>query len=238
MPPHQAWRREVRAFGLWVVTPVAVLLALTLALKERLGVPAGHLTRDPLAVLNAPPHVGLLSNVGVLLWAVSATACLFCAAVVGRRAGGTRRFLLASGALTTVLLLDDLFMLHEAVLPGSFGIPEKVVFGFYAFATLSYLFTFRADLLAWRSAPFAAALGLFAVSVASDIVLPNSARAQFAEDAFKLAGIASWCAYYLRTCAAAARDAFAVGQIESPSAARSSPATCLILAPVSGAPRR
>jgi len=77
-------------------------------------VPVGVLTRDVAATANIHPFAGMLSNLGVLLWCSSAVSCLFAGVFAHQRKLRTiSLFLLSSGLLTFVLLLDDLFLIHE-----------------------------------------------------------------------------------------------------------------------------
>lgn len=48
-----------------------------------------------------------------------------------------------SGCLTTILLLDDLFLLHEFFIPTYIKIPEKVVYLIYVIFVFLYLKNFR-----------------------------------------------------------------------------------------------
>jgi hypothetical protein len=50
-----------------------------------------------------------------------------CARLVGRQAWREGCALLSSLCLTSVLLFDDLFLLHELVFPRHFGIPQEAV---------------------------------------------------------------------------------------------------------------
>ena len=46
-----------------------------------------------------------------------------------------------------LLLVDDLFMLHERIFPNQFGIDEIIVFLFYGLLFLVYLLLFRKVIL-------------------------------------------------------------------------------------------
>lgn len=78
-------------------------------------------------------------------------------------------FFMASGAFTMLLLLDDMFLLHEATFP-AIGIPEAAVYGVYL--TLAALY----GLVFWRIVKqtnyvlMLIALGLMAVSLTLDLV--------------------------------------------------------------------
>ena len=90
------------------------------------------LLRDPLAVAELKPaecckvYYGAVSNLGVLLWTAGAAIALFGAglALALGRPAGEAGLLLAAGMLTGFLAIDDLFLVHENVLP-AFGVPGR-----------------------------------------------------------------------------------------------------------------
>ncbi len=199
LPPALAALRT--AAPAW--TGVLALLGLAVLAERVYGVPFAKLARDPLAGAGAS-YTGLLSNVGVLLWSGAATACLFSGAVLGRGTGDAalRRFLLCSGLLTCMLLADDLFLLHEELLPGWTGVPEKAVLAGYGALTLFWLVRFRGVALRTEPALLALALGCFAVSVLADA---RDRENLLLEDGAKLLGIATWLVYFARAGASALR---------------------------------
>lgn len=197
---EQFWASRLVIGLIMIVSSIAVGLVLVVHFWK--DVPFGNLTRDPVAILDAPIYTGFLSQLGIFLWSASATVCMFGAAVLSREAVNlnSRRFLAVSGVLTLVLGLDDALLLHEGFFP-YFGIPEQVAYAGYAGFTLYYLVRFRADILATEHVLLWMALSLFGLSVASDLV---SGPFLF-EDGVKLAGIVSWLAYFFRTAASAVR---------------------------------
>lgn len=161
------------------------------------NIPAEALTRDALAVAEAPLYIGLLSNIGLMIWAAAAAILLFSWALLRRIAPGhvLKPLMLASSLLTVLLLVDDAFMLHEELLPNTLGIPEGLVLGSYAAMGGAYLlFNWRAMLRTYYL-PALIAGGLLGASLAIDVVLPMSSFETFVEDSLKFAGILSWLAY-------------------------------------------
>ncbi len=107
----------------------ATLLAGAFALTQWLGIPFVDLTRDAAIVYTkeAPLYGGYLSNLGAVLWTISATSCFFAAATLHPSHPMRREmwlFLMWFGALTAILLVDDLFMMHEFILQ-QFGRSQK-----------------------------------------------------------------------------------------------------------------
>jgi hypothetical protein len=200
------------------VAPAATLYAL---LYAQPWVPMSDLIRDPAAILNGRFYDGFVSNVGVLLWCATAAICLFRGCELWSRHGdaGAARFLLSAGALTCILLLDDLFMAHEQILPDVFGVPEKVVLAAYPLLLCAHLFVNRRRILQADVVILVLALGFFALSNALDVLVPyhfhntpvglEVNRAVILEEAFKFLGISAWAAFHVR---AAWRSAAAPGR--------------------------
>ena len=159
--------------------------------------PVSYITRDPAAIANHPVYYGAISNLGVLLWGSSATACLLGGIVTNILSEQQERakFFAAFCGLSVVLCLDDLFMLHEEIFPKSIGISEEAVFLFYAIMFSSMLLRFRKILLKTKPVLFAASLLLFALSVSSDII--PAIGSYTIEDGSKFVAIFVWCAYFL-----------------------------------------
>jgi hypothetical protein len=187
-----------------------VLLA-TLVIHWRRGVALGDLTRDPAAISGVPVYTGFLSNMGMLFWSSTVAVCFFTATFVARRAATrpTGRFLYASGLLTLLLLMDDLFQLHERVFPLSLGIPEPIVFLGYGSMTLVYLTRFRRVILDSEYLLLGLALGCFGLSVAVDVLTDR--ELYLWEDGAKFVGIVTWLAYFARVSAQVLRRPRLVG---------------------------
>ncbi|WP_205665241.1 hypothetical protein [Caldimonas tepidiphila] len=203
--PSSRSKSPLPAIGLTLAASAA-LLGLVVALHLGGGIPIADLIRDPAAITQTPPYTGLLSQVGLFLWAATAAICLFCAGVASRDPADAAMasFFRASAALTLMLGLDDAFLLHEDLLP-RIGIPEKGVLLAYAVLTALYLLGFLRTILARTGYELLAmALFFFAASVVLDVLNPPSIP-YLAEDAAKIAGIVSWLAYFSRTAAGTLR---------------------------------
>jgi hypothetical protein len=74
-------------------------------------IPFGDLMRHPTAVARMEFYTGFLSQIGIFFWAAAAAICLCSAWVLrdGRDRHSLRWFLVASGLLTLVLGIDDVF---------------------------------------------------------------------------------------------------------------------------------
>ena len=192
----------------WLSCTLLPLLGAVAFARARDGIPWAHLLGDPATALEAPFYIGLVSNVGVLLWAATASVFLFGWALLRRRGGDVewRGFLLYSGVFVAWLCLDDLFLLHDVVFPDVLGIPQPAVAAAYAALALAYLACFAPLVLRTDFLVLVLAFGLLAASLALDQLhavrelLPIAAALW--EDAAKLLGIGAWLSYGIATTVA------------------------------------
>ena len=197
---------RLRALAL-LYAATAALLGLAALAAQAAGKPLGYLTREPVEAVSQSGEIcsgaecsyaGLVSNVGVLIGCAGAVTCFLVAWIL--RSSGARGenvlFITALGALTSTLVLDDLFMLHEYVVPELVGGGEKVVLLAYLVAGAAFLARFRRALAATHAVMLFAAGGLFAASVAADKLLDH---VHLVEDGAKLFGLVTLTAYLVFT---------------------------------------
>ena len=195
---HRPVGAQLKALAPWLPLGYTVTLLLLLAVTVQEVVPPVFLLRDPANVADYPFYIGLLSNIGVLLWGASAAICLFTARAIRGRVEAA--YLAAAGLLTTLLTVDDLFLLHEDALPIYLHIPERLVLGSYVVLTLVFLLRFARLILRTDYLPLLFALGFFAVSAVVDVWFSRQSWAFWVEDGLKLLGIVSWLMYFTRIC--------------------------------------
>lgn len=188
--------------------PILILIYIALfgllfaiaAVAEYYRIPVAWFTRDPTVVLGGPPYVGFISNIGMLFWSFTAAVCLFSSVIhKQKRNQVTSLFLLCSGLLTLLLLIDDMFMLHDSFFPNFLKIPEKLVYLGYLVLVLGYLMKFKDEILKYEYAILFIAFFFFALSVMSDMLLPQQGFEFLVEDGFKLFGIVTWFIFFSRT---------------------------------------
>ncbi len=193
-----------------VLVPAGALLIAVAAVGFLFDFDIGKLLHDPAAVAGMNPLTGMVSNLGVLLWAAAAFVCLFSAVLLRRRgAHEAFAFTLCAGLLSSYLMFDDLFMFHENLVERYIGMDEDGLYACLGLATLAFLIRFRAVILRSDFGYLLLALGFLATSVIVDSVvdyaLPVFADKfpileDLAEDGSKWLGIAFWACYFLRTC--------------------------------------
>jgi len=179
------------------------------------GIAIGDFLRDPAATMETHPFIGVISNVGILLWTATTTICLFSWSIV-RHNRDQKQFsilLLYSGLMTMLLLFDDLFLLHEVIFPDYLGIPETLVFIGYGGLMLFGAVKFKKSILETEYLILLTSLGFFAASQCIDVFqdsiqsIIGGGIVLLLEDGFKLLGIAGWFGYFLRSCSDTLRPA-------------------------------
>ena len=107
-------------------------------------IPIGELTRDPLATMGKQFYFGIVSQIGILFWCSCAAICFFSVGILRNiKQNKVISYLVYSGAFTTILLLDDLFLIHEVVFPIYLKISEKIVYLVYLSILGFYLLNFK-----------------------------------------------------------------------------------------------
>lgn len=199
-------RHGLAATSGWLSFLILALPALFIAgVAVQPWIDPADLLRDPLAVaeLRQPEcckvYYGAVSNLGVLMWMGGAAVCLFAAAVIvtqGLRPGAVV-FLAAAGLLTGFLAIDDLFLVHENVLP-AFGVPEPVTYAAYGMLGLAYLATSWREILNHNVFLLAAGVVLLGTSVTIDWLVHSDHPLRIVlEDGAKLTGIAAWVGFHV-----------------------------------------
>ena len=189
----------------FALLPAALVYGAALGLSRAGGITDLELViRDLAQTCRYPLGVGLVSNLGYLLWMATGAICLFTAlSEVSRPKGRERELLLAGGAFSLLLCLDDMFLLHDRY------ISANVLYLLYIVFALAILLRYR-DLVVRLGGPvFLGAVILLGSSLVFDKfqeVLPIAyGPGQLFEEGVKFLGIASWLFFWWRASAGAAK---------------------------------
>ena len=168
------------------------------------GISVANLTRDPAAVLEGPAYIGFISNAGAALWMMAGAGALFTGYTGTSLGRAQRSFLYSAGALSLVLGLDDLFMLHEDILP-RLGVPQNAILLIYAGAAIAFTLRHYRHILAGSHLLFAFACFFLGASLTIDLLVPYSEAEAAIEDGAKLFGITFWFLFVANAAATATR---------------------------------
>ena len=192
------------------IPPALVLLvvAVVVAVAE---IDVGLVFRDPSAVLDGHPLTGFMSSLGIILWWVTASVCLFTFAL-SAPAGLSRTvrvFLLTSGLFTVLLAVDDQFLFHDDLSSRYLGLREREVMAGYLVIAAVYVLVNRAVIRRSEWLILIASLAFFAGSIGFDYLTQLALGGEdsigvgldwslLIEDGMKFIGIVGWSAYLLR----------------------------------------
>ena len=178
------------------VIPALIVYVVVLTLAVAAGIEPGLVIRDLMQTCDHPIGVGMISNLGILLWAAAVGISLFASFSGLVRQRSWRQLLLVGGLFSTILCLDDFFLLHDRHVLGHQG----SYYILYAVLALFILVRFRKLILQADGLAFLAAALFLGLSVLSDIFqesLPvDYATVQLFEEGFKFIGIACWLAFW------------------------------------------
>lgn len=186
-------------------TPLLAALAVTVVVTGGAalsGVVTGgdvqprQLLADPAELTGAAWYLGAVSTLNFLVWA-GATALYLVVGLGGRhRAPALATALLALAGVSTMLMLDDVFLLHEIAYPWLLGLPEEVVFTIYALVTIAVLVAFRRALGDQPEVGIlVVALLAFAGSIVLDVVGGDLLVRRLGEEGLKLFGALGWALF-------------------------------------------
>jgi hypothetical protein len=194
--PQYERRHMISLLKLYVPIALIVFVVVGLTIAKQLDI--GQFTRDPAALTDSSPFNGVLSSIGVLFWAATVAICCFSALILWQQHRHQMAlFLLAAGLITSLLLLDDLFMFHELVFPQYLHFGEKITVVLYAIIVVSFLWRFRQQVLGTDYSILLIALGLMGFSVLADRIFSTLGSWEYLlEDGPKLFGIVAWFGYW------------------------------------------
>ncbi|MFZ9851164.1 MAG: oxidoreductase [Vulcanococcus sp.] len=198
--PHRSLLRVLQL----ALLPALLVYGLALLLSGAAGIGTELVIRDLAQTCGQPLGVGLLSNLGYLLWISAAAIALFTAlSGVGAVRGRERQLLISGGLFSLLLCLDDMFLLHDRYIGSTF------LYSLYAIFALLILFRFRAQVQALGGGSFLLAVVLLGSSVMLDQlqeVIPVAYdRVQLVEEGAKFLGIATWLAFWWQAGAGAGK---------------------------------
>lgn len=191
-------------------------------------VPVADLLNDPATVAGVMWYAGLISNLGAIGWTVAVAAAAGAAFVarVGGRPRSTISFLRGGALVGTMLLVDDLFQVHQRLLPRAVGLSKPMVLLIElvlagGWAVSSY---FEIKRTRWHLLVMAG--GAFVVSLVVDQLItgPETGVRILVEDGAKFLGVLAWALYFVRTAAdIVASIARRAAEVNPPLSSSSSP---------------
>jgi len=189
--------------SLLIILSGFLILTFTYLFSIFFDIPFGDLSRDPSAIYGADPFIGMLSNFGVIFWSISAGICFFTYFLINKQKNSYDKILIAySGFISLILLLDDLLMFHDKIIPYFLGLSEVYLFLLYGILIIFYCIFFLKTHLKTNYMVLVISLGLFGTSLIIDLFpfqIDSNSRIIY-EDGVKFLGISFWTCYQFIIC--------------------------------------
>lgn len=184
-------------------TMILFLLILIFVISRKMNIPVANLTGDPASILNSPSYIGLLSNMGIVLWSFTCAICFFSSVVQNKfKRSEESSFFVFFGFLTFILLIDDLFMVHDRIFPGYFKIGGELLYLVYFIYTIFIFIRFgKFIILRTEYLVLLIACVFFSLSILFDLFMNQSHSSinYLIEDGFKFLGIFTFFIFFSRT---------------------------------------
>ena len=184
------------------ITPSLITYALAINLSAMAGIKGILVIRDLAQTCDSALGIGLISNLGYLLWIATASIALFTAyGTPTNSQHKLKELLLCGGWFSFILCIDDMFLLHDRYIGQTF---LYVIYAIFAFLIV---FRFRDQLIKNGGEIFILAATLLAFSILTDKfqrdivdILPvKYETTQIFEEGVKFLGISSWFYFWWTT---------------------------------------
>ena len=192
------------------ITPSLITYALAINLSAMAGIKGILVIRDLAQTCDSALGIGLISNLGYLLWFAPASIALFTAyGTPTNSQHKLKELLLCGGWFSFILCIDDMFLLHDRYIGQTF---LYIVYAIFAFLIV---FRFRDQLIKNGGEIFILAATLLAFSILTDKfqhdivdILPVTYETtQIFEEGVKFLGISSWFYFWWTTSSKFIREA-------------------------------
>ena len=185
------------------ILPSTILYLAILYISNFYNIKLILVVRDLAQTCGYPIGVGMISNIGVLLWGAAASICFF-VAFAEKTAQEDSKFLLLGGIFSALLCIDDFFLLHDRYVGPDFL--------YLTYLTLSILLLIRFWKILKKIGLFRLVISIFflALSVLFDRIIQelfyqSYELTQLIEEGFKFLGIACWLNFWCKASSNAFR---------------------------------
>lgn len=197
------WRQFVKRIPLLLLLliPVLLIIGFVSLISWKTGQPIYVLFQDIFFVAQVPLYIGFVSNIGAFVWAFAIAICVYVGVLLfnKRDQRNVSYFFLYASFLSTLLMLDDFFMLHEIIYPRYFHISSDIIYIIYAVIGIGFVIKFKKIIFQSDLIILFLSFGFFTLSIFFDELRESIAISDYwiiAEDGSKLIGIIYWLTYF------------------------------------------
>ena len=178
------------------ILPSTILYLAILCISDFYDIKLSLVVRDLAQTCGYPIGVGMISNIGILLWGAAASICFFTtfSESINRE---SCKLLLLGGIFSSLLCIDDLFLLHDRYLGPDFlnltylAISIFLLVRFRKILKIIGLFNLIISILFLG-------LSVFFDGVIQQIFNQSYELTQLIEEWFKFIGIACWLNFWCK----------------------------------------
>ncbi len=195
LPDRRTWRAA--AGVVCGVAIAAVALSIVVYVSASCDIAFGIFTGESSRAVVDDWYAGLLSDLGLAIWALGAVGSLLAALLHLHRGSPGAGFFAAMGVITAWLAADDAFLWHEELIPDTVGVDEQVVFIVYAVVTVVALVAGRSTIVRNLWWVLGAGCALLAGSIVAERVGFSLWTKDDVVSVCKFIGIAAWTAFHV-----------------------------------------
>ena len=183
-------------FFYFSILPSAILYLAILYISNLNNIKLSLVVRDLAQTCGYPIGVGMISNIGILLWGATASICLF-TTFSQRAKNDSSKLLLLGGLFSGLLCIDDFFLLHDRYIGPDFlnltylSISILILVRFRRILKKIGLFNLVISILFLG-------LSIFFDGVIQQIFNQSYELTQLIEEGFKFIGIACWLNFWCK----------------------------------------
>ncbi len=178
------------------ILPSAILYILTLYISNVYNIKLSLVVRDLAQTCGYPIGVGMISNIGILLWGATASICLF-TTFSQEINSDSSKLLLLGGVFSGILCIDDFFLLHDRYVGPDFLNLTYLSISIFLLVRFRKILK-RIGLFNLVISILFLGLSIFFDGVIQQIFNQSYDITQLIEEGFKFLGIACWLNFWCK----------------------------------------
>mgnify|MGYP001178986329 CR=1 FL=1 len=178
------------------ILPSAILYIVTLYISNIYNIKLSLVVRDLAQTCGYPIGVGMISNIGILLWGAAASICLF-TTFSQEINSDSSKLLLLGGIFSGMLCIDDFFLLHDRYVGPDFLNLTYLSISIFLLVRFRKILK-RIGLFNLVISILFLGLSIFFDGVIQQIFNQSYDLTQLIEEGFKFLGIACWLNFWCK----------------------------------------
>ena len=178
------------------ILPSSLLYLVILYISNIHNIKLSLVIRDLAQTCGYPIGVGMISNIGILLWGATSSICLF-STFSERINGETSKLLLLGGFFSGLLCIDDLFLLHDRYVGPDFLNLTYLAISIFLLVRFKIILK-KIGIFNLVISILFLGLSIFFDGVIQQIFNQSYELTQIIEEWFKFLGIACWLNFWCK----------------------------------------